>query len=151
MLSLHSKPILRDMSQGSRIAVARQFRGKTQHDVATELGISGKCKRRTMTRYEKGNRNPKEDRTKEIANILNINYNSIKQYDFKDIIDVFYILMWLEELYPEFGFKMNITPDNKVYMAFLEWNNMKKRRNNKSISYEEYINWKLTYDANKDR
>ena len=135
MLSLHSKPILRDMSQGSRIAFARQFRGKTQHDVATELGISGKCKRRTMTRYEKGN----------------INYNSIKQYDFKDIIDVFYILMWLEELYPEFGFKMNITPDNKVYMAFLEWNNMKKRRNNKSISYEEYINWKLTYDANKDR
>lgn len=75
MLSLHSKPILRDMSQGSRIAFARQFRGKTQHDVATELGISGKCKRRTMTRYEKGNRNPKEDRTKEIAKILNINYN----------------------------------------------------------------------------
>ncbi len=33
MLSLHSKPILRDMSQRSRIAFARQFRGKTQHDI----------------------------------------------------------------------------------------------------------------------
>ena len=78
MLSLHSKPMLRDVSQGSRIAFARQFRGKTQHDVATELGITGECKRRTMTRYEKVSRNPKEDRTKEIAKIPNINYNSIK-------------------------------------------------------------------------
>ena len=145
------KPELDNLSQGQRISFARQIRIMTQDDLSDKLGITGENKRRTMTRYEKGERNPKEDRTKEIANILNINYNSIKQYDFKDIIDVFYILMWLEELYPEFGFKMNITPDNKVYMAFLEWNNMKKRRNNKSISYEEYINWKLTYDANKDR
>lgn len=31
-----------------------------------------------MTRYEKGNRNPKEDRAREIANILDVNYNAIK-------------------------------------------------------------------------
>ena len=48
-----------------------------------------------MTRYEKGNRNPKEDRTREIANILEVNYNAIKKYDFIEIIDVIYYLMWL--------------------------------------------------------
>lgn len=85
MLSLHSKPILRDMYQESRIAFARQFIGKTQHDIATELGIRGKCKRRIMTRYEKGNRNfnykikPKDTNIEE--DIHNNEYDVKVHYD----------------------------------------------------------------------
>lgn len=41
----------------------------TQDDVSDRLGLTGECKRRTMTRYEKGNRNPKNERTLEIAKI----------------------------------------------------------------------------------
>ena len=37
-----------------------------------------------MTRYEKGNRNPKDERVKEIVNILNVNSKLIKEYDFRD-------------------------------------------------------------------
>ena len=68
-----------------------------------------------MTRYEKGERNPKEERTREIANILDVSYNSIKYYDFSNKSDLFYLLMWIEELYPNFGFKMNLQSDELCY------------------------------------
>ena len=78
MRLLYTKPKLKDMSQGSRIAFARQFRLMTQDSLSDKLGLTGECKRRTMTRYEKGNRNPKEDRAREIAKILDVNYSAIK-------------------------------------------------------------------------
>ena len=100
MRVLYLKPKLKDLSQGSRIAFIRQFRFMSQDDVSEKLGLSGECKRRTMTRYEKGNRNPKDLRTLEIANIFKVDVNSIKQYDFKNLIDIIYTLLWLEELIP---------------------------------------------------
>ena len=81
MRILYTKPELVDLSQGSRIAFSRQFRFMTQDDVSDKLGLTGECKRRTMTRYEKGNRNPKEVRRQEIAEILNIDLEEIWNYD----------------------------------------------------------------------
>ena len=54
--------------------------------------------------------------------------------------------MWMEELYPNFGFRMDHPNNNKFNNALLEWNNMKVMRNNKSISYEQYLDWKLSYE-----
>ena len=82
MRLLYTKPELKDLSQGSRIAFVRQFRLMTQDEVSDKLGLTGECKRRTMTRYEKGERNPKDDRTYELSKILKVNYNAIKKYDF---------------------------------------------------------------------
>jgi len=48
MRLLYSKPELRDLSQGSRISFARQFRFMSQHELADKLGITGDNKRRTM-------------------------------------------------------------------------------------------------------
>ena len=93
MRLLYTKPVLRDLSQGSRIAFVRQFRLLSQHVVADKIGVQHDNKRRIMTRYEKGNRNPKDDRTLEIAKILNVNFNAIKRYDFKKTIDLIYIFM----------------------------------------------------------
>ena len=84
MRVMYTKPKLKDLSQGSRIAFVRQFRLMTQDDVSDKLGLTGECKRRTITRYEKGDRNPKDDRTLEIAQILNVNINSIKKYEYKE-------------------------------------------------------------------
>lgn len=78
MRLIYTKPKLKDLSQGSRITFVRQFRFLTQDDVSDKLGLTGDCKRRTMTRYERGDRNPKDERLTEIANILNVSFNSIK-------------------------------------------------------------------------
>ena len=53
MRLLYLKLKLKDLSQGSRIAFIRKFRFMSQYDVSEKLGLSGECKRRTMTRYEK--------------------------------------------------------------------------------------------------
>ena len=153
MRLIYSRPMLDDLSQGSRIAFARQFRFMTQDDVSDKLGLTGECKRRTMTRYEKGNRNPKDDRTSEIAKILDININAIKKYDYKEPIDLLYTLMWLEELIPKYQIDIskvpNINDENIVmFKQFInEWNVMREKRNKREITYEEYIEWKLTYEV----
>ena len=62
MSSYFFKPVLRDLSQGSRIAFAREFRYLTQDNVSDKLGLTGECKRRSMARYERGDRVPKDER-----------------------------------------------------------------------------------------
>ncbi|MCM1370669.1 MAG: helix-turn-helix domain-containing protein [Clostridium sp.] len=151
MRLMYTKPKLRDLSQGSRIAFARQFRLMTQDDVSDKLGLTGECKRRTMTRYEKGDRNPKEDRTLEIAQILNVNINSIKKYEYKEPIDIIYTLMWLEELIPNYYIDLSNIPninDKKILIlkrCLDEWNTMRIKRKRREISYEDYIEWKLNF------
>lgn len=49
MRVLYSKPELKDLSQGSRIAFIRQFRYMNQDEVSDKLGLTGECKRRTFT------------------------------------------------------------------------------------------------------
>ena len=157
MRILYTKPVLRDLSQGSRIAFARQFRRVSQDYVSDNLGITGECKRRTMTRYEKGERNPKDDRTLEISKILNISFNAIKKYDFNNPIDLIYIFLWLEELIPNYQIDLSIIQNVKnkdvlIYKKFIdEWNVMRKKRKYREISYEEYIEWKLNFELEVDR
>lgn len=151
MKLIYSRPILRDLSQGSRLAFARQFRTLSQDEVAKQLGVSGDSRRRTITRYEKGERNPEECRTKKIAEILNIKYEAIKRYDYKKPIDIIYTLLWLEELYPNYHFDLNevknMHDENiEIIKKFLvEWDTMKLKRKKKEIRYSEYIEWKLTF------
>ena len=75
---VYLKPELENLSQGERISFVRQMRRMTQDEVSEKLGLTGECKRRSMTRYERGNRIPKEDRLLEIANILNVNVKCLK-------------------------------------------------------------------------
>ena len=156
MKLVYSRPSLKDLTQGSRIAFARQFRLMTQDDVSRKLGINSKCRRRTMTRYEKGERNPIEKRTRKIADILNVNYYAIKNYDYKEPEDFIYILLWLEELYPNYRFDVSdvIDYDNvqlETIKKFLkEWEIIKNKRRRKEIRYSDYIEWKLTYTLNNE-
>lgn len=150
MRLIYTKPKLRDLSQGSRIAFVRQFRHMSQNDLSDKLGISGECKRRTMTRYEKGERNPKDDRTLILSNILDVNFNSIKKYDYHEPTDLIYTLLWLEELFPNYEISINENSNTNENMLFInkfikEWNYIRTKRENREISYEEYINWKLNY------
>ena len=81
MKVIQLRPKLKDLSQESRIAFVRRFRFMTQDYVSEKLCLSGDNKRRTMTRYKKGYSSPKEERVKEIANILNASYDYIRKHD----------------------------------------------------------------------
>lgn len=152
MRLIYTKPKLRDLSQGSKISFVRQFRFLTQDDVSDKLGLTGECKRRTMTRYEKEDRNPKDERLTEISSILNVSINSIKKYDYNKPIDLIYTLMWLEELIPNYYINFSNIPNiNELYIVTIkkfydEWNNMRNKRLKREIFYKEYIEWKLNYD-----
>lgn len=149
MRLIYLKPKLNDLSQGSRIAFVRQFRQLTQDELADKLKLNGERKRRTIANYENGMRTPKDDRLLEIANILNVKKNSIKEYDFKEPIDIIYSLMWLEELYPEYQIDLPITYYNGntllISKFMKEWYEMRLKRSKREITYEEYIEWKLNF------
>lgn len=155
MRYVYLKPELKDLSQGSRIAFAREFRYLTQDNVSDKLGLTGECKRRSMARYERGDRVPKEERLQEIANILNVNIKCLKEYDFRNQEDIIYILLWMEELYPRMNIDLGLSEllpkegDIKLKSFFEEWNVMKEKRANLELSYDDYVEWKLQYDFNK--
>ena len=155
MLSLRTNYRLKDLSQGSRIAFVREFRYMTQENVSDKLGLTGECKRRSMARYERGDRVPKEERLQEIANILNVNVKCLKEYDFRNKEDKIYILLWMEELYPRMNIDLGLSEaipkesENKLKRFFEEWNVMKEKRANLELSYDDYVEWKLQYDFNK--
>ena len=155
MRYVYLKPELKDLSQGSRIAFAREFRYMTQDNVSDKLGLTGECKRRSMARYERGDRVPKEERLQEIVNILNINVKCLKEYDFKNEEDMIYILLWMEELYPRMNIDLGLSEslpkesDIKLKRFFEEWNAMKEKRVDLELSYDDYVEWKLQYDFNK--
>ena len=102
---------------------------------------------------QKKKRNPKDDRALEISQILNVSYEAIKRHDYRNEIDIFYTLMWLEELIPKFQIDLSKVPninDEKItkFRKFIdEWEIMRNKRLKKEISYSEYIEWKLTYEV----
>ena len=137
MKLMYSRPILRDLSQGARIACARQCRLKTQDNLAEYLQVDGKCRRRTITRYETGERNPEKNRTHKIADYLNVSFHAIKRYDFKEPLDIIYYLLWLDELLPSYHFDLSDVKDLdndtlKIIKKFLiELDSMRSKRKKK--------------------
>lgn len=146
---IYLRPKLYDLSQGTRIKFVRIFRHLTQDNVSDDLGITGENKRRTLTRYEKGERNPSKSRLKELSNILLINDNLIKQYEFKSLSDILYFLLWLEEMFPKM--RIDLGSDNEmINLFFNEWNTMRDKKQKMIINYEEYFEWKINYKVKED-
>lgn len=152
---VYLKPELENLSQGERISFARQMRRMTQDEVSEKLGLTGECKRRSMTRYERGDRIPKEDRLLEIAKILNVNVKCLKEYNFRNDDDIIYMLLWLEEMHPRMNIDLGISEyfpnkrDKKIQKFINEWKEMRRKRQEHEITYDEYIEWKLQYEFNE--
>lgn len=140
---------LYDLSQGTRIKFVRIFRHLTQDNISDDLGITGENKRRTLTRYEKGDRNPSKSRLQELSKILLVNDNLIKQYEFKCVSDILYFLLWLEEMFPKIRIDLG-TNDETINLFFDEWNNMRDKKQKMIINYEEYFEWKINYKVKED-
>ena len=149
---VYLKPELENLSQGERISFTRQMRRMAQDEVSEKLGLTGECKRRSMTRYERGDRIPKEDRLLEIAKILNVNVKCLKEFNFRNDEDMIYMLLWMEELYPRMDIDLGISEyfsnrRDKIIQKFMnEWKGMRRKRQEHEITYDEYIEWKFQYE-----
>ena len=95
----------------------RIFRHLTQDNVSDDLGITGENKRRTLTRYEKGDRNPSKSRLQELSKILLVNDNLIKQYEFKSVSDILYFLLWLEEMFPKMRIDLGTNNEKIIFSS----------------------------------
>lgn len=118
MRRIYFRHELDDLTQGARIAFIRQFRGLTQEEVAEKLEMKKENKRRGMARYESDERVLKEDRLLEIANILNVNVNCIRKYNFDKSKDIYQIYWKKLNMY-------NSDKSNFVYDSCLKYGNYK--------------------------
>ena len=152
MKCIYLTPELENLSQGERIAFARQVRRMTQDELADKLGYTGESKRRGVTRYDRGDRVPKQERLQEIADILNVNVKILKEFDFRNDEDMIYMLLWMEEMYPRMNIELDIPEyfplkrDKKLGKFMREWKVIREKRCNHEITYDEYIEWKLQYE-----
>ncbi|MGL5258510.1 MAG: helix-turn-helix domain-containing protein [Lachnospiraceae bacterium] len=165
------------MTIGKRLRFIRTFRGMTQKELGEKLGFDPGSADIRISQYESDNRKTiKEPMLREMAQILNVNYNALKPYDFDDPIDVMESFFWFEIAHPmeialfEFkavpdGEEPSLTiprnsDDNKIIESPISvmfalpeyrhlmnaWKIKKDAYYRSEISYEEYVEWKLQWD-----
>lgn len=103
-----------------------------------------------MPSYETGNRVPKEEILKRIADVLQVNWRNIDIPTGYKEEDMVYRLLVLEDYFPEMKLERNtktgdvlINFHNKTLNDFLfAWGEVRGKREKGLISEEEYLNWK---------
>lgn len=143
------------MAIGERIKHIRSFRKMTQSQLGEAVGLSDV----RIRQYEIGNRTPKEDMIKELANALNCNYRSIYEPTLYAAEDVMYTLFELDEHYnmPLYEVKNKKTKETHICVGFdyslldnflSEWMKKKDELAKGKITKEEYFEWKINWPHN---
>lgn len=149
---MYLKQYLKNLSQGARFEYVREFRHMSKDEVTDYFGFGGESKTKSISRYENNSRVPHNGKLEEFAKLYNVNINAIKEFDYDNPIDTVYMFMWLEEQFP--NYELSIDDDKcrwTVYNTNVQkgiriWKEMRARRDNKEISDEEYIEWKLHFE-----
>jgi len=166
------------MTIGKRIRYIRIFRGLTQKELGIALGFEPGSADIRVSQYESDNRKTiKEPMMRQMAEILKVNYNALKTYEFDNPLDVMESFFWFEEEFPLqitlFEFQMDKDIDKPVLnilvgisgeaietpiavmfalpeyrRCFKEWQQKKRDYHNGVITKEEYVEWKLQWEAN---
>ena len=149
MVVYYSHPVLKSLSQGDRIAFARQLKRMSQQKLGEKIGIKSNRVRNLVCRMERKDRNIKPERVRKIAEVLKVNPKMLERWTFRDPEDLYYEMLWVEELCPDFIFRntVRIDPKNPTHKAlsekYTEWKEMRRLYGDGKIEYEEYWDWKL--------
>lgn len=137
------KPIVKNLSQGSRLKFVRNLYGVTQQELGDYLGY-GSHSKSLISRYESNGRGIKEETISLIAEYLHINPRMLKQFKFIDNDEQISYMLWLEELFPDiimpFKSIIKLSDDNH---KITEWEKMNSKFKSGEIDYFEYWDWKL--------
>ena len=145
----YSNPVLKSRSQRDMIAFIRQVRRMSQQTLGEKIGIKSNRVRNMICRMERKDRAVKPDRLKKIAEVLDVNIKMLERWTFKDPEQLYYMLLWIEELCPGMAFRKDneLCVKNETHKTLLrkypEWREMKIRYVKGLIDYDEYLDWKL--------
>ena len=154
------------MTIGEKIKNARNLRGLTQRELGMKLGFDEKSADVRITQYESGTRTPKSELLSEIADILDVNINSLKDPSLENTETFIHLLFDLKQESKKHhtnNFSIISVPDelrnpqpaiqfhNQLLNEFLsEWQLRRKELSEKIITEEEYAEWMMNFPATSD-
>lgn len=154
------------MTIGEKIKIARNHRGLTQKELGIKLGFDENSTDVRIAQYESGTRTPKENLLSEIANILDVNINSLKNPSLENTETFIHLLFDLEQESKKMhtnNFSIISVPDelgnpqpaiqfhNHLLNEFLsEWQLRRSELSDGIITEEEYAEWMMNFPATSD-
>lgn len=154
------------MTIGEKIKNARNLRGLTQKELGMKLGFDEKSADVRIAQYESGTRTPKSELLSEIAAVLDVNINFLKNPSLENTETFIHLLFDLEQESKNHhtnNFSIISVPDelgnpqptiqfhNHLLNEFLEeWQLRRKELNEKIITEGEYEEWMMNFPATSD-
>ena len=154
------------MTIGEKIKNARNLRGLTQKELGIKLGFDEKSADVRVAQYESGTRTPKSELLSEIAAVLDVNKNSLRDPSLENTETFIHLLFDLEQEAKKHhtnNFSIISVPDelgniqsalqfhNHLLNEFLsEWQLRRKELSEGIITEEEYAEWMMNFPATSD-
>lgn len=131
------------MNTGKKIKLIRTFRGLTQKELGEACGIHEVA----IRKYELGKNLPKPEQLRKIAEALNVNVNSLVEFDIKADGDVLPLLFAIDEVFDISLKDVDGEPvmsfDNKSLIQFLkDWQALKELLASGQQTSDNYDIWK---------
>ncbi len=144
------------MAIGERIHFLRNLRGMTQKYLGQVVGFPEKTADVRMAQYESGTRTPKADRTKSLADALDVLPHALDVPDIDSNIGLMHTLFTLEDLrglrVTEVDGEVCIKLDksngktyHKMSQMLFAWLEQAKKLDAGEITKEEYDQWRYRY------
>ena len=131
------------MNTGKKIKLIRTFRGLTQKELSETCGIHEVA----IRKYELGKNVPKPEQLRKIAEALNVNVNSLAEFDIEADGDVLPLLFAIDEKFDvtlkDIDGEPGIFFSDKNLVQFLkDWQAMKELLASGSQTQDNYEIWK---------
>ena len=151
---------------GDKIHRIRDLRGMTQKQLGMAVGFDEKSADVRIAQYESNTRTPKSELLSEIADILDVNINSLKNPSLDNTETFIHLLFDLEQESKKHHTNnfsiISVTDElgnpqpaiqfhNHLLNEFLsEWQLRRKELSEKIITEEEYVEWLMNFPATSD-
>ena len=144
-----NKPDLKEEyfgSTGQKIRKIRERKGVTAPQLAANCGIT----KGAMSLYENGLRQISDEKRKAIADALGISEKALKDYQFRDDLDILFALFEMEErgyIQPQvIGDRIEFLTANPLLQSSITvWSEKYQQCENGSLSAEDYADWKDSF------
>ena len=144
------------MAVGERIRFFRTLRGMTMKFLGLSVGFPEKSADVRLAQYESGQRCPKEDLTRALAEVLEVSPQAISVPDIDSYTGLLHTLFTLEDRYGlhvdtadgDVCLKVNLRHSAdaaKLHQMLCSWQEQRAQYRSGAISKEHYDQWRYCY------